>query len=327
MGKLTRRLETIGAAQTGTLIGMAEAMAHSPVLSLLVSRDTRSPGQEQHRAAATTANPATSVTDTKEPHTAGDSLIPASRTPQTRESIERHSLTLDDFYSEGQMHPVSLSQAPSPLSQPIMYEAIAARISQWTQARDSQVLCIELPYNHNTAGPSLGSSIASYVVSSAWEVQYPILSCFCTLPRHAAPGRTVQTMALCEMMASLVRQCVSLLPDILPEQTAGLDEARFQSLDGTLKTWPQMLGVLAQLLSLVPEGLLIAIHGLQCLDSRDTTDRVVKLLDVIRERIEGQETERTETTKLLLVNEGKSRAVGSWLKRGELSLHEGDSAL
>jgi len=106
----------------------------------------------------------------------------------------------------------------------------------------------------------------------------------------------------------------------LPDTAASLDEARFQRLDGTLRTWEDMLGIFAQLLALVPGNLLIVLHGLQCLNSFDTTERIVELLDVIRERIDGQET---STTKLLFVNEGQSRAVLPWLRRGELSLQEG----
>jgi hypothetical protein len=321
MNRFSQCFKTIGAAQTGTLTSIAATMAPSPILSVLPGNDARHlySVQDQDRAvvAVTATEPAKTATDMI------DILsFSASQGPQTRESIERHSRILDDWYPEGHMHPVSLSQGPVPPTRPVMYETIAARISQWTRARDSQVLCIELQYNH-TAGKSLGSSIASHVVSSAWEVHYPILSYFCTLPRAAAPQRTVQTMALCEMMASLIRQCVSLLPDSLPETAARLDEARFERLEGTLKTWEQMLGIFAELLSLVPGSLLVVFHGLQCLNSESTTGRIVELLDVVRKRIDGLKTETTATTKLLLVNEGRSRAVVPWLKRGELLLHEG----
>ena len=319
MSRFDHCFKTIGACQTGTLTSMAETMSPSPRSSPL-QNDGASDlymSQTQDQAVAV-GEQSKSIPDAKAPHAAKDPSPPTSASLRTREEIEHYSRILDDWYPEGHMHPLAPSQGPGPSPQPVMYEAIAARISQWTRARQSQVLCIQLHYK--TAKTPLGSNIASYVVSSAWEVHYPILSYFCTLPRTTAPNRTAQTTALCEMMASLVRQVVSMLPDPLPDTAASLDEARFQRLDGTLRTWEDMLGIFAQLLALVPGNLLIVLHGLQCLNSFDTTERIVELLDVIRERIDGQET---STTKLLFVNEGQSRAVLPWLRRGELSLQEG----
>lgn len=316
MSRFSHCFKTIGACQTGTLASMAETISPSPRLGAL----DPAIGYNQDRVIAIGESTEVAI-DIMTVHTTNEPSSTATQLPQiTRSEIERHSRILDNWYPEGHMHPI---QRPGPPTRPEMYEALAARLSKWTRSRSSQILCIQLPYKNNTTiSPSLGSSIASYVVSSAWEVHYPILSYFCSLPRTAPPRRTVQTVALSEMMAALVRQGVSLLPEgVLPGTAAGLDEARFRGLDGTLRTWEGVLGVLAQVLALVRGDLLVVLYGLQGLDGEATTERVVELLEVFRKRVDCGERETMGTTKVLLVNEGRSRAVVPWLRRGELSMH------
>jgi hypothetical protein len=243
----------------------------------------------------------------------------ANKDVQSREDVERYSRPLDDWYPEGLTHPAQTSAVST--GRPALHESIAARIVAWVRGDGSQVLCIQLPYKQDQT--SVGRDIASYVVSSAWEAGHPIISHFCLLPRTVAEDRSPQTVALCEMMLSITRQLVLLLPSTLPKTAVSLDEARFASLDGTLRTWDRMVALFTDLLSLIEQSLLIVISGLQRLDGRITTPLVENLLAVIRRRIEDPGRPTTQTVKVLFVTEGQARAVVPWLRRGEYSVYEG----
>lgn len=243
--------------------------------------------------------------------------------PQTKEEVENSSFVLDSWFPEGRMHPVHLSH--SNVSSSTLHESIASRLLNWTNKAGSQVLCIQFPYNPHQA--SIGSQIASYVVSTAYEVGYPIISYFCTLPSQdeIPEDRSSHTIALCEMMTCLIRQLVTMLPDTLPESSnIDLSDARFQALDGTLKTWDQMLNLFADLISLVPQSMLIVIHGMQCLNNEYTTTPIQSFLDVLRKRLYDAEDPTVQTVKVLFVTEGRSLTIVPWLQRGEYVVYEGD---
>lgn len=315
LGRISQEFKLLGANQTATLASMsaAETRTHEapPV-------DRSAVGEHGLEESHTKRSVESAITDIG--IASLDEFTSANFGPQTREEIERNSEMLKDWFPEGHMHPISPGQES--VGQPRLHESIAARISQWVTGRDSQVLCIQFPYNPGQV--SAGSRLASYVVSTAWEADYPIISYFCSLPREGVTkGRSMQTIALCEMLASLVGQLIALLPTVLPESAASLDAQRFASLDGTLQTWQQMLSILADVLCLVPQSLLIVIHGLQCLDSERTEEPIREMLDVIRKRIGSGETQRPQILKVLFVTEGQARAVVPWLRRGEYSVDEG----
>lgn len=243
---------------------------------------------------------------------------------QTKEELEHISQVLDKYYPEGHLLPVQYSQTPT--SRPTLHESIASRLFQWSKSPESRVLCIQLPYDQQQR--SIGGKIAANVVLSAYDVDYPIISYFCTLPRDVAEGRSAQTTALCEMTACLIRQLVMALPDSLPERSSVvLTAARFENLDGTLRTWNSMLSLFADLLSLIPTGMLIVIHGMQCLNSEHTTVPIQEFLSVIRQRLDNKDDTAGHTTKILFVMEGQARAVVPWLQRGEHALYDGDRRL
>lgn len=242
---------------------------------------------------------------------------------QTRDDIQRYTRRLDNWFQEGHVHPVHLSN--SPVARSILHESIASRLMRWTNGTTSQFLCIQLPFD--ATRESLGSKIASYVVSTACQVDHPIVSYFCTLPlqEEIPQGRTPQTVALCAMMACLIRQLVAMLPDVLPESpTAILDEERISNLDGTLLTWRHMLDIFADLLSFMPHGVLFVLHGMQCLDSEHTTDPMWKMLDLLRARLQVRPSTAMQAAKVLLVIEGSSRAIVPWLQHGEHAIFNGD---
>jgi hypothetical protein len=317
--KFMQHFKSVGASQTGILTSMmvsgfpnyGHVAANTGIGQLRDSNEGYRPTTQAFLLAV--GDDTATLTPTS------SALSMADSEQQSREDVERYSRILDDWYPEGLMYSAHTGVVST--SRPALHESIAARVVHWIRGAESRVLCIQLPYNQNqTSG---GSDIASYVVSSAWEASHPIISHFCLLPRTVPGDRSPQTVALCEMMFSLIRQLVALLPSVLPETAVVLDEARFTSLDGTLRTWDSMLALFADLLLLVEQSLLVVISGLQRLDGQVTTPLVENLLAVIRRRIEDQDRSMTQTVKVLFVTEGQARAVVPWLRPGEYSVYEG----
>jgi len=159
-------------------------------------------------------------------------------------------------------------------------------------------------------------------VTSKWGV--PIISWFCSHPpkERVPEPRKPETVGLCEMMASLVRQLMTLLPEELPDDAPDLSAIRFGRLDGTLRTWEEMLQVFADLLSLAPPDLLVVLDGLDRLDSQYTSSRTEQLVTVICRRVDRLATADAGVMKVLLTTAGHCRGVVPCLRPGEHFVRE-----
>ena len=327
VNRIFQRVEDVGAGQAYILASSASSMAVNtvqspmitPILGTLHSRPS-------YAKDVVTLGPGSTTSMNYDPSSPAQDIGIGARLArlQTKEEVEHRSRRFDEWYPEGRLLPVQYSQAPA--NRPTLHESIASRLLQWMKAAESKVLCIQLPYDP-TPG-SVGSQIAAHVVSSAYDVDYPIISYFCTLPRIVAEGRSAQTTALCEMVACLMRQLVMALPETLPETSpVVLTAARFDCIVGTLKTWESMIDLFADLLSLITTSMLIVIHGMQCLNSEHTTSPIQNFLAVLRKRLDRKVDTAGHTTKVLFVMEGQARAVVPWLQRWEHTLYDGDQRL
>jgi hypothetical protein len=316
--KFARYFNVVGANQTGVLASMIDDKSPRYISTATYADAGTDSSSESYDTTAQSFIQAVN-NDTQRLDLDSNKAHLNVRTPQLREDIERYSHSLDAYYPEGSMHPMRMDVLPA--SRPVLHESISSQIYLWTRSTTSQVLYLQLPYTHSPE--SLGSALASHIVSSAWEANHPIISHFCALPREVTQGRSPQTVALTSMLLSLIRQLVGLLPSILPENSVSLNESRFASLDGTLRTWDQMLDIFSDLLSLAAPSILIIIHGLQVLDSQRTTPLLGEWLAVIRKSIKDLDRLDGQTIKVLFVTEGQSRALVPWLQRGEHLIHEG----
>ena len=243
----------------------------------------------------------------------------------TAEQVLENSENLETYYPSG--HTTLLI---SPLASADLPLNVADRLVQWLSQPNAQILNLQIDSlpDQDIASSTL---IAAHTLSLAASIpDQPTLSYFCSLrrPNEMPQGqtRTAETIGLCEMMACVIRQLVTLLPDTLPTSTLDFSQDRFETLDGTLRTWSETIGVFADLLSLAPSDLLIVINDLQLLDHRYTSDKIREVLDVIR-RFAGSTSEesgmvREKRVKILLTTAGSSRSVLPWLQKGEWYLHE-----
>jgi hypothetical protein len=240
---------------------------------------------------------------------------------QTATRIRDFSQKLDDWYPDGQM---LVPTYPTDLN--LLHSDLVLRLIQWVVQPQSQVLYLELPTTPGEPAPS--TLIAAHLVSVAVQTNRPLLSYSCALPRGKMPeGRIPETIALCELMASLIRQLTMMLPEQLPTGCPDLSAERFAKLDGTLNTWSEMLSLFGDLIKPVQESLFIIIDGLHWLDSPYTEAKLKSLLDLIRYQMnKACETDnkpnKGKTIKMLLTTGGHARGVVPWLRRGEHYLQE-----
>ncbi|KAK4540420.1 hypothetical protein LTR36_009277 [Oleoguttula mirabilis] len=237
---------------------------------------------------------------------------PSGNEVRSRDEIQQHSSKLEDWYPDGHMIlPVN------PTDRPFLDDFIASKLTEWLKREGSHVLCLDL--QHVAGDDPLSTYIAATVVSLALGAPFQTISYFCSIPPRAEvpEGRAPETIGLCELMASLVRQSVALLPDELPAQLPDFGAYRFELLDGTLRTWDAMLGLFDDLLLLAPPAMLIVLDGLQWLDGQYTTLRVQELLSVIRRHVDRPPTSALGGMKLLLTTAGHAREVVPCSKPGE----------
>lgn len=236
---------------------------------------------------------------------------------QTRETVLNASEKLDDWFLEGQATlDIDL------ISTCLLEDSIARQLQQWLVQPTSRILCLETPVKQEDI--EMSTFIAAQFISVATEMDMPLLSFFCSLPRGPLPpGRIPETVALCELTASLMRQMIAILPEPLPAGCPDLRLQRFEGLDGTLRSWDQILEVFTDLLTLMPPTLLIVIDGIQWLDSAHTCSKIGELVAAIKNGARGSILEGERVAKALFTTAGHSRGVVPLLHHGEYTIYDG----
>ncbi|KAL1854413.1 hypothetical protein Daus18300_011432 [Diaporthe australafricana] len=184
---------------------------------------------------------------------------------QQDDDIKLWSAHLEDYYSSEQIYPF-----PETPQQVYAGTAFVSRLSEFTTTLESQVLYATTHFRPEALN-LLRLSAAKYA-SLARTHDIPVLSFFCS----ALPDDPDQQIAL---LYALIRQAVELLNDST-SALAGITEARFKLLDGTVETWETALQVFSGLVrSLQLPQLLFIIDGANLLE--DDSD------DAPQERMRG----------------------------------------
>ena len=125
--------------------------------------------------------------------------------------------------------------------------------------------------------------LAATVVSFAAQSGVPIISYFGELRREESSkqGHTAETQGLLAIMNGLVRQMVELL---LPAFDTDIDIStkRISRIDGTMRSWDELLDLFRDLLHLMPDKVFCVIDGLHWLDDRSTEDNMRQMIEVLR---------------------------------------------
>ncbi|KAK3987611.1 hypothetical protein QBC44DRAFT_400058 [Cladorrhinum sp. PSN332] len=165
------------------------------------------------------------------------------------------------------------------------HPSFISSLTSFTTTIESSVLYAHGRYQNNVDSNLLRLSAGKYV-TSAQEHGIPVISYFCRLSPGTPPAtRTRESLELISLIYALIRQVTDLLPAEI-SISIDLSEARFASLDGTLRTWDQAISLLSDLIGCIQlPQLLFVIDGLGLLEDefghRVTLRKVEELVKLL----------------------------------------------
>lgn len=171
-------------------------------------------------------------------------------------------------------------------------------VQPWVQTNASSILWVQGPGHPSDLSP---------IALRAWAVMadagIPSI-CFFDQRRFPNPNKldVREAGAVC-LLYTLINQLVHQLPSVI-ETDEVMDEAYFESLDGSWASTEFALDVIRRFLTYAPSCLVLVIHGLDRLEGRTTRDTLGQLLDIIREQ------SSTTVVKAFFSTDGFSRVLG-----------------
>ncbi|KAF8846683.1 hypothetical protein BDZ45DRAFT_608575, partial [Acephala macrosclerotiorum] len=234
-----------------------------------------------------------------------------------RDSIMLVSNQLFDFFSPSHLQ----SPYQSPTSSPISLDTTAAsRLKDWTTstAPDSRLISIAGRRPKGLEPPPM-SVLASMCVEFAAAANLPVISYFISLPPSGElrESNSREVQALISLTYALIRQLIEQLPTQF-SSSFDFSQGRLSILDGTPKTWTEVIELMKDLVQVVPKPLFCILDGFQVLDDWSTEALVEDLVKVLGG--EGGNCAEGETLKVLVTTTGRSRALVRLLKTKDLLL-------
>ncbi|KAH7378243.1 hypothetical protein BKA66DRAFT_466879 [Pyrenochaeta sp. MPI-SDFR-AT-0127] len=227
----------------------------------------------------------------------------------SRADVDSASKILDPFFNYDQVHPVA-----SGLDCFIEAEAIQ-RLQTWNSHTTSSILGIFGPVAFSS--DNAARLLASNYVHAAKAAGIPCISYFCALSLEMPPrNRTRETIGTVALLYALVKQLIRYLP-----LTSSMTGDRFESLDGTFRTWPLALSLFHDLLVSVDVPiLLIVVYGLEVLDHTATRARLTAILKELRGAMsDGAAIGHQRTVfKVLFATSGLSHILDEGLEVAEI---------
>lgn len=229
--------------------------------------------------------------------------------------VKFKSRHLEDYFEWERIHP--FRETPWPL---FANAAFVMRLRSFTTTMESQIL-----YAHSQYQPEgsniLRQSAAGYV-SLAREAGVPVVSYFCRLSHQAPPGsRTRESEELIASLYSMIRQLIDLLPAELSWSAPALDETRFTSLDGDLRTWEQAMSLFVDVERCVNLPLLLfVIDGLNLVEDdfeRNTSRELEQLIACLKLLVDSS-TNSDYIVKVLFTTAGLSGSLCRALDEGDI---------
>ncbi|KAJ3532409.1 hypothetical protein NM208_g8449 [Fusarium decemcellulare] len=201
----------------------------------------------------------------------------------SRYDIEQFSARLA-VYRENREE-TSTSLPDDPLS--LLPQEVVLKMQQWIKTSESKTIWVQglpsMPQN------SVVSHAAARICIISIQTGLPCVSFFCQ-PRYSFANDkklTQKEAGLVALLYTVVSQLACLLPEAFPE-TDGLNEGRFNLLDGTMESTPVALDLIRALLTHAPSSLIWVMDGLQLVESNTTIPHLRAFLEILRE----QETKR-----------------------------------
>ncbi|KAI9766661.1 MAG: hypothetical protein M1839_004784 [Geoglossum umbratile] len=154
------------------------------------------------------------------------------------------------------------------------------RIQQWASEPRSESIWIDGPFR--VPVPSQATLTSASIVSTVRRMGIPVIAYFCRHERQDNK-RYRSSDELVRLTYALIRQLVPQLPTT-PETPLDLSPTRFEPLDGSLRSMPEAISLLADLLAAGPALLFCIVDGIQILDdgkNAETTAHLRGLINVL----------------------------------------------
>ncbi len=196
------------------------------------------------------------------------------------------------------------------LSTAVVDHEIVEVVRDWSQSSTSQALWVQGRFQETH--PSNASTIAAKVINTVRKMVIPFLAFFFHVDDGtgedlrtlvASPCESPEASMAVNCVYSLIRQLINQLPR--DAELPGKNwKARFENLDGSLKTFDIALKILEQLLQQAPATLLIIIDGVEQVDDSEAQQPVSEVLLLLQEMT--TETKEEKVVKTLYTTAGPS---------------------
>jgi len=181
---------------------------------------------------------------------------------------------------------------------------LLVELQAWTSASESRTLWI---YGPIEAIPSELSLTASYVVSTVNRLKIPVIA-------HSCPCQAATLESFMLVSYSIVRQLIWLLPDRFKSDIDfGTD--RFRELTGDIKSIPDALFLIEDLLTMMPQLVVFVIDGFQYLDEEKETGDNSVYLTFLLETLKA--AQNAMALKILITTDGFSQRLSQLLEADE----------
>lgn len=188
-------------------------------------------------------------------------------------------------------------------------------LAEWIKDTEPRrTLCIAMYDSPTDDFLSPMSKLSAQLLALSSDSNVLTISYFCELRRgeHLLDQNTSEQQALLALVYSLLRQMIELLP-IEIETSVNLSRERLQKMDGTMRTWKNLLQLFKDVQSLLHRKTHCVVDGFQWLDDAETSEYMSELVATLQH----------ENFKVVFTTSGMSRCLLDCLTRDELVVLEG----
>jgi hypothetical protein len=191
-------------------------------------------------------------------------------------------------------------------------EKFTARLNLLTTRIESQILYMSI--QHQPEGLNILRQSAGAYISFVREAMIPVVSYFCSLTHEDPPPHQIrESVELIALLYSMIHQLINLLPaKFVSPDSAWLDELPIMKLDGTLRTWDQVIQFFTSLVDCVDlPHIFFVIDSVNLLDDESEGDTFRALGHLVRclKRLVDTNTRGTRVVKIFYTGAGLSRSL------------------
>lgn len=193
------------------------------------------------------------------------------------------------------------------------------RLQSWLKEKESATLWLSMPNGSESSSDSsnTAATIVKAISNTPSLTQLQLIFHFCELPAYELKLKDVgrHEAGVISLLYSLIVQLIHMLP---PEVTCSknLQEARFQKLDGTMRSWSDAVSLFEDLLALSLPYTFCIISGFEVLDYDDGVKSCREFALKMRQAVTSCGLHRA--LKVLFVTAGAVQSLSSLMQQSEV---------